>query len=215
MNAKKLFQSISGEDFGGAAGFEPVYTAHQMRSKMPIGVLQTIGLWLLLASDIATLDCDLIVQYQTKEIGETMGLLEAMEGRQSPQKCPGDPDFGFPMVKIRTCSKEDVRMAVGLILESILIVFQHNFTQAQWNATATELFQRALDQQCITWRKCSTAEITFKDFCVKLALKKYFRKLHTFLKDRQYSLCAWKRVRDEVSVIYPIVLNELMKRLDK
>ncbi|KAH0628354.1 hypothetical protein JD844_009376 [Phrynosoma platyrhinos] len=185
---------------------------------MTTKVLWQIGLLLLLASEILTLDCGLIVQFQEDEIGKTRTLLETMGEAWNPQECPENPDFGFPMVKIRTCSKEDARMAIGLLLESIQIVFQHNFTQAQWNVTAIELFQRALDQQCVMWKRCSTAEIgnreTFKDFRVKLAMKKYFRKLHTFLKDRQHSLCAWRKVRDEVSIIYPIVLNELMKRLE-
>ncbi|XP_042303594.1 interferon alpha-13-like [Sceloporus undulatus] len=185
---------------------------------MTTKVLWQIGLLLLLASEMISLDCGLIVQYQKDEIGKTRTLLETMGGPWNLQECPENPDFGFPLVKICTCSKEDARMAVGLIIESIQIVFQHNFTQAQWNATATELFQRVLDQQYVTWRRCSTAEVgnraAFKDLCVKLAMKKYFRKLHMFLRDRQHSLCAWERVRDEVSVIYPIVLNELMKRLE-
>uniref|UniRef100_A0A803TLT1 Uncharacterized protein n=1 Tax=Anolis carolinensis TaxID=28377 RepID=A0A803TLT1_ANOCA len=190
-----------------------------MEKPMALRVLHIIGLWLLLTSEIATLDCGQIVKYQSNETGKTLGILKAMAGQQSSQECLEDPDFGFPRAKILKCSQEDAKMAIGLILQQIQIVFQLNFTQAQWSGKVTDLLSRALDQQHMQWRRCATAqmgkEAAFKDLRVMLSLKRYFRKLHTFLRGRQYSFCAWKMVRYELLVIYPIVLNELMRILEK
>lgn len=180
-------------------------------------VLQ-LGLSLLLTLATSALDCGQIVQLQRNEIGRTQRLLEAMGGRQSPQECPEDPDFGFPMEKVAlNSSKEDARMAVGFILELILAVFQHNFTQAEWNMTATDHLLRTLDQQQSQWKRCSIAspgeQATSRGLRVKRTLKLYFAKLHRFLRERQYSLCAWDAVRGEISQVYSIVLSHLLGRL--
>ncbi|CAI5796458.1 interferon alpha-21-like [Podarcis lilfordi] len=182
--------------------------------------LQQVGLLILLASGVVTLDCDEIVQHQKGELRKTKELLEAMSGGPaSPPECPitGMPDFGSPIRSTSRPSKEDARMAIGLIFKKTLHVFQLNFTQANWNTTVTDLFQVELHQQSQWWERCSVAhtgrEARLQDPRVKLNLMIYFRKLQTFLRDKQYSLCAWEAVRKTISVNNLILLDQLLKSL--
>ncbi|XP_062984819.1 interferon alpha-5-like [Elgaria multicarinata webbii] len=180
--------------------------------------LHQIGLMLLLVPGIVTLDCNEIVQSQKTENGKTIKLLEAIGGgQQLPLECFYEmPDFGFPGERVLRSSKEDARAAIVFILEQIQGVFWHNFTQADWNVSVADLFQKVVDQQMIQWKKCSVAETgeeaTFKDPRLRLRLKRYFIKIHTFLKTEEYSLCAWEAVRSNVLSDF-IVLDQLLKSL--
>ncbi|XP_025020375.1 interferon omega-1-like [Python bivittatus] len=125
--------------------------------------------------------------------------------------------FNFPMGKNIGSIKEDARATVGLMLEHIQRIFWHNFTKAEWNMTVTELFQIVLDQQVVQWETCSVTvtgeKATFKDIRTKLKLKKYFLRLDTFLKDEEYSPCAWDVVRQEVLGIHFVFLDQLLRTL--
>nr|XP_020646050.1 interferon alpha-5-like [Pogona vitticeps] len=181
-------------------------------------VLQQTSLLLMLILATVALDCGQIVQSQRNEIGRTRRLLEAMGGQRSPTECPEDPDFGFPMEKtVLNSNKEDARMAIGFFLEQIQTIFQHNYTQTNWNMTATDLFQETLDQQQIQWQRCSIVrtreQATRHGLHVKRTLKMYFTKLHIFLKEKEYSLCAWDAVRGEIFEVYSVVLSKLLGKL--
>ncbi|XP_053149055.1 interferon tau-like, partial [Hemicordylus capensis] len=178
--------------------------------------LQNISLLLLLASGIIALDCDHILQNQKCENQRNRELLRVMGRKGPPQECLYEmPDFGFPVKKVLGSSKGDGRLAMGFILKQISNLFLQNVTQAEWDINSLLHFRVALLQQSAEWDGCLTGKDgRFEDPQVKLYLLKYFKNIHSFLKDKRYSLCAWEAVRQEMqSSCFPIVLDRLTKRL--
>ncbi|XP_063149161.1 interferon alpha-21-like [Candoia aspera] len=185
---------------------------------MVSGCLQHIVLVLLFSSGIVSLDCNDIVKSQQGAIADIRKLLEAVGTQVISWECFHKiPDFDFPVGKDIGSIKEDTRATIGLMLEQICIIFWHNFTKAEWNMTVVELFQIALDQHIVQWETCSVTEtgekIKFKDIRTKLKLKKYFLRLHRFLKDKEYSPCAWDTVRQEILGISFVFLDQLLRTL--
>ncbi|XP_039213015.1 interferon alpha-21-like [Crotalus tigris] len=147
-----------------------------------------------------------------------MKLLEAMGPQAIPWKCFHKiPDFAFPIGNNIGSIKEDAKATVGLMLEQINIIFSQNFTKTDWNMTVAEHFQTALDQQFVQWEKCSVTatenQATFKEIRTKLKLKSYFLRLDTFLKNEEYSSCAWETVRHEIMGIQLVFLDRLLRTL--
>ncbi|XP_066468682.1 interferon beta-like [Tiliqua scincoides] len=180
--------------------------------------LERVCLLCLLASGVITLKCDRIVQNQENENKRSRELLKEMGKPELPQECPYEiPNFVFPMKKLLRSSKEDGRTAMMFILEQISKIFQQNFTQADWNVRVTAQLQEALYQQSVQWKRCCTAatgkEASFKDPRVKLSLLAYFRRIHTYLKDKKYSLCAWEAVRQETWKSCFVGLDQLLNKL--
>ncbi|XP_013913233.1 PREDICTED: interferon alpha-21-like [Thamnophis sirtalis] len=182
------------------------------------GCFQYIVLLLLLSSGIRSLNCNHIVKCQKDETMNTIKLLESMGPKMIPWQCFNQiQDFAFPIGNDTGSIKEDARATVGLMLEQINRIFSQNFTKAEWNMTITEHFQISLDQQLVQWEKCSVAETgkkaTFKDVRTKLKLRKYFLRLDRFLKDEEYSSCAWEAVRHEIMGIQFVFLDQLLRTL--
>ncbi|XP_054843577.1 interferon alpha-3-like [Eublepharis macularius] len=173
---------------------------------------------LLLAFGILALDCNKTAEIQLQVNNpEVRKLMEAMGGHRLPQGCPHKrPTTGFPGVKILRSSKEDKSIAVKMILEKILEIFERNFTQAEWDERATDLLQNALYQQINQWKNCCTPEsgmvATLKDQDLNLTLQRYFRQIQTFLENQQYSLCAWSAVRMEIWRLFFVYLDQLLNR---
>uniref|UniRef100_A0A8C5SHR2 Uncharacterized protein n=1 Tax=Laticauda laticaudata TaxID=8630 RepID=A0A8C5SHR2_LATLA len=182
------------------------------------GCFQHIVLFLLLFSGIRSLDYNHIVKFQQSGTVNIMKLLESMGPKMIPWQCFNKiQDFAFPIGNNTGSIKEDARATFGLMLEQINRLFWQNFTKAEWNMTVTEHLQTSLDQQLVQWEKSSVAETgkkaTFKDVHIKLKLRKYFLRLDTFLKDEEYSSCAWEAVRHEIMVMSLAKFFKSQKRL--
>ncbi|XP_034267125.1 interferon alpha-21-like [Pantherophis guttatus] len=184
------------------------------------GCFQHIVLFFLLSSGIRSLDCNHIVKCQEGGTVNIMKLLESMGPKMIPLRCFNKiQDFAFPIGNDTGSIKEDARATVGLMLEQINRIFWQNFTKAEWNMTVAEHVQISLDQQLVQWEKCSVAEngkkATFKDVRMKLKLRKYFLRLDTFLKNEEYSSCAWEAVRYEIMGIQLVFLDQLLRTLQR
>ncbi|XP_060092523.1 interferon alpha-7-like [Heteronotia binoei] len=180
--------------------------------------LQQLCLLLLLALEILALDCNRTAENQLQVSNpEIRKLMEAIGGQQLPQGCLyRRPTFGFPGAKILKASKESKSVAVKIILEKILEIFEHNFTQAGWDARTIARLQNALYQQSNHWKNCSATETgevaTLKNQDLNLTLRRYFRQIQTFLEGQQYCLCAWSIVRIEIWKLFSIDLNQLLQK---
>lgn len=180
--------------------------------------LQIVCLFILLVSGVTTLECDQIVQNQVNENRRSIELLKAMGNHGLPQECIDKMrNFGFPMKNLLRSGKEDGRTAMMFILEQISNIFQQNFTQANWDVKLTVQFREALHLQSVQWKRCSTAatgqEAGFKDPRVKRRLLVYFKRIHNYLKNQQYSFCAWEGVRQETWKSCYMGLDLLLKKL--
>lgn len=180
--------------------------------------LQKVCLFILLASEVITLNCDWIVQNQEQENQRNINRLQAMGKQGLPQECMYEmPNFGFPLKKLLGSSKEDGRAAMVFILEQASKIYQQNFTQADWNATVANQLQEALFQQSVEWKRCQTAATekatSINNLRVKLSLLVYFRKIQTHLKDKNYSSCAWEAIRQEIWKSCFVGLDQFLKTL--
>uniref|UniRef100_A0A674J9Q0 Interferon beta n=1 Tax=Terrapene triunguis TaxID=2587831 RepID=A0A674J9Q0_9SAUR len=150
-------------------------------------------LMLLFSSEISCLDCNRIYVLQTRMNNESLEHLEKMGGN-FPFQCLNERTAFKPrdILKIRLSQRENAKVAIQQILQELFHIFNNNLTQAAWDGTSIKEFQNGLHH---------------------LKLKGYFQTIDDFLKEKQYSLCAWEIVRLEISRCFPI-LNILTKRLE-
>lgn len=150
------------------------------------------------------------MQDEMRENLKSIELLEAIGGSQPPQNCLYELiNFNFPRQRVLRSSRKDAQMATGLVLEQISKIFNHNFTQTEWNVDTIENFQNDLHQRSGQWKRCAGEKAMFQDPGVQVNLLKYFLRINKFLNDHNYSLCAWEAVRQEIWRRCFVVLAEL------
>ncbi|KAG6930917.1 hypothetical protein G0U57_002727 [Chelydra serpentina] len=113
------------------------------------------------------------------------------------------------ILKIGLSQQENAKGAIQQILQELFHIFNNNLTQAAWNGTSIKEFQNGLHQQIEKLETCLSAEME-KEI---LKLKRYFQTIDDFLKEKQYSRCAWEITRVEISRCF-LMLNILTKRLE-
>uniref|UniRef100_A0A8C3SNK1 Uncharacterized protein n=1 Tax=Chelydra serpentina TaxID=8475 RepID=A0A8C3SNK1_CHESE len=80
------------------------------------------------------------------------------------------------VVQLQLSQKENANVAIQEILQEIFTIFSKNLTQTAWDSSSIARFQNGLHQQiqrlevCLAWK---------------------VRTSNAFLRDRQYSPCAW------------------------
>ncbi|XP_067409541.1 interferon epsilon-like [Emydura macquarii macquarii] len=181
-----------------------------------------ICLVLLFSTEIYSLDCNLLHFQQNKVNTESLELLNKMGG-QFPLQCLNENrNFEFPQkaLRPRESQKENAKVVIQEILQQIFYIFSKNLTQAAWDRSFIELFQNGLHQQTEQLEKCLHSEMENKTpylgneklLSPMLKLKKYFKKIGDFLKEKQYSLCAWETIRLEMGRCL-LFVDQLIKRL--
>uniref|UniRef100_A0A8C3I161 Uncharacterized protein n=1 Tax=Chrysemys picta bellii TaxID=8478 RepID=A0A8C3I161_CHRPI len=177
-------------------------------------------LMLLFSSEISCLDCNRIYVLQTRMNSESLEHLEKMGGN-FPFQCLNERTAFKPrdILKIRLSQQENAKVAIQQILQELFHIFTNNLTQAAWNETSIKEFQNGLHQQIEKLETCLSAEkgkeITYPGnenlLLTSLKLKRYFQTIDDFLKEKQYSQCAWEIIRVEISRCF-LMLNILTKR---
>uniref|UniRef100_A0A8C4WQ75 Interferon beta n=1 Tax=Gopherus evgoodei TaxID=1825980 RepID=A0A8C4WQ75_9SAUR len=163
-------------------------------------------LYLMGKGEISCLDRNRLRVLQTRMNSESLERLEKMGG-----------NFPFQCLNERT----DAKVAIQQILQELFHIFNNNLTQAAWDRTSIKQFQNGLHQQIEKLEQCLSGEmekeITYPGnetlLLTSLKLKRYFQTIDNFLKEKQYSRCAWEIIRVEISRCFPI-LNMLTKRLE-
>ncbi|KAM7166330.1 interferon beta-like [Macrochelys suwanniensis] len=158
-------------------------------------------LMLLFSSEISCLDCNRIHVLQTRMNSESLELLEKMGGH-FPFQCLTESKTFKPrdILKIQLPQQKNAKGAIQQILQELFHIFNNNLTQAAWNEASIKEFQNGLHQQIETLETCLSAEMekemTYPGnenlLLTSLKLKRYFRTIDDFLKEKQYSrdLCA-------------------------
>uniref|UniRef100_A0A8D2DT58 Uncharacterized protein n=1 Tax=Sciurus vulgaris TaxID=55149 RepID=A0A8D2DT58_SCIVU len=105
-------------------------------------------------------------------------------------------DFAFPKKQL---DGEHVQkaQAVAVFYEMTQQVFNLFSTQesfAAWNKTLLNSFLRVLYQQLDDLKACVTQQVEVEE-APKRTVKKYFRRLTDYLKEKTYLPCAWEVVR--------------------
>ncbi|XP_058422111.1 interferon alpha-1-like [Diceros bicornis minor] len=172
-----------------------------------------MSLVVLSCHSICSLGCELP---HTHSLGNTrvLMLLEQMR-RRLPFSCLKDRnDFGFPQ-EVFDGSQFQKAQAISVVHEMIQQIFHLFSTEgssAAWDETLLDNLFTGLHQQLEDLDTCLVQETGEEESALgtggpTLAVKRYFRGLHLYLKEKKYSDCAWEIVRMEIMRSFSSLTN--------
>ncbi|XP_043402862.1 interferon beta-like [Chelonia mydas] len=177
---------------------------------------------LLFSREISCLDCNRLHVLQTRMNRGSLEHLEKMGGN-FPFQCLNERTAFKPrdIFKLQLSHQENAKVAIQQVLQELFHIFNNNLTQAAWNGTSIKEFQNGLHQQIEKLETCLSAEmekeVTYPGnenlLLTSLKLKRFFQTIENFLKEKQYSRCAWEVIRVEISRCF-LMLDKLTKRLE-
>ncbi|KAG6930920.1 interferon beta-like [Chelydra serpentina] len=147
---------------------------------------------------------------QNKVNKESLELLEKVSGN-FPSQCINERAAFKPtqdVVQIPVSQKENAKVTIQEILQEIFNIFSKNLTQSAWDGTSIVRFQSGLYQQIQRLEACLRTQME-KGLT---RVKKYFQGIDAFLKEKQYSLCAWEIIRMEIPRCF-VLIDKLTRRL--
>ncbi|KFO19381.1 interferon alpha-4 [Fukomys damarensis] len=168
----------------------------------PFSVLVALVALTIMSS--CSLGCDL-PQTHSQGNERALTLLQQMR-RISTFSCLKDrEDFGFPRQEFDGKRIQKAR-AISVLHEMTSQTFRLFSTEdssAAWNNNLLDTFCTGLHQQLSDLEACLTQEVGLEEVPVlhedsRLALRRYFHRITLYLKEKQYSLCAWEVVRAEI-----------------
>ncbi|XP_008941721.1 PREDICTED: interferon beta-like, partial [Merops nubicus] len=147
-----------------------------------------------------------------------MELLHKMGGYFSQQCLSKTTDFRFP-IEIAQLTQNNFTMIIYEFLQQKFQLFSKNLPVGAWNTSITEKFQNGIHKQIEELEVClseerSKARSSFQTWILKssiFSMKKYFQRITSFLKDKQYSHCSWDAVLKEFRTCL-IIFDRLMKK---
>ncbi|KAM9138375.1 interferon beta-like [Pangshura tecta] len=182
-----------------------------------------VCLMLLFSTEISAQLCTMLHFQQNKVNKESLELLQKMSGN-FPSQCINERAAFKPtqdVVQLPVSQKENAMVAIQQILQEIFNIFSKNLTQSAWEETSIVRFQNGLYLQIQRLEACLRAHMEkglTKPESEDLQLtsrrvKQYFQGIDVFLKEKQYSLCAWEIIRMEMPRGF-VLLDKLTRRLN-
>ncbi|XP_039398733.1 interferon beta-like [Mauremys reevesii] len=177
---------------------------------------------LLFSTEISSRLCTMLHFQQNKMNKESLELLQKMSGN-FPSQCINERAAFKPsqnVVELSVSQKENAKVAIQEILQEIFNIFSKNLTQSALDGTSIDRFQSGLYQQIQRLEACLRTqmekELTNPESedlqLTTRRVKKYFQGIDAFLKENQYSLCAWEIVRVEIPRCF-VLIDKLTRRL--
>ncbi|XP_019387401.1 PREDICTED: interferon omega-1-like [Crocodylus porosus] len=162
------------------------------------GGLWQICLAALLLARVTALDCSNFKDLQEVLNRNSMQLLGQVAGAL-PEECLEDrPTFRFPEKVLRSKAPHNAWMASYEILQQLFSLFKGNLPETAWDMHSVERFLNAVHVQIKRLETClPTNRLYPRSQNKAMKLKKYFRNIHNFLREKNYSKCAWEVVRIE------------------
>ncbi|XP_070232235.1 interferon omega-1-like [Bos mutus] len=136
---------------------------------------------------------------------KNLRLLGQMK-RLSPRFCLQDrKDFAFPQEMVEGSQLQEAQAISVLheLLQQTFDLFHTERSSAAWDTTLLEQLRTGLHQQLDDLDTCLGLVMGEKDSSLgrmgpTLAVKRYFQGIHVYLKEKEYSDCAWEIVRVEI-----------------
>ncbi|XP_052500762.1 interferon omega-1-like [Budorcas taxicolor] len=151
-----------------------------------------------------SLGCDLSQNHML--VGsQNLRILGQMR-RLSPHYCLQDrKDFAFPQEMVEGGQLQEAQAISVLheMLQQSFNLFHTERASAAWNTTLLEQLRTGLHQQLDHLEACLGQVMGEEDSSLgrtgpTLAVKRYFQGIHVYLKEKEYSDCAWEIVRLEI-----------------
>ena len=136
---------------------------------------------------------------------KNLRLLDQMR-RLSPRFCLQDrKDFALPQEMVEGSQLHEAQAISVLheMLQQTFNLFHTERSSAAWDTTLLEQLRTGLHQQLDDLDACRGLVSGEEDSALgrmgpTLAVKKYFHGIHVYLKEKEYSDCAWEIVRVEM-----------------
>nr|XP_008542822.1 PREDICTED: interferon omega-2-like [Equus przewalskii] len=123
-------------------------------------------------------------------------------------------DFRFPqdMADGRQFPEAQATSVLHEMLQQIFSLFHTERSSAAWNTTLLDELCTGLLRQLEDLDTCLEQEMGEEESALgtvrpTLAVKRYFRGIHLYLKEKKYSDCAWEIVRMEIMRSFPSSSN--------
>ncbi|KAJ7335435.1 hypothetical protein JRQ81_013376 [Phrynocephalus forsythii] len=180
----------------------------------PDAWLLTVCLVMLFLTEILSHTCSQLRQKLLEDNRDNVKLLASKMGASFPRQCIPDiikfsskpSEDNVP--DIHELQKEHVTVVIHEILKQILHIFNQNHTNLSWDENSITVFKLGLDQQIEKVGACFGSEPDES----RNKVREYFERIHNFLKDKEYSLCAWEIAQIEFSQ-YFTMLDQLIQKL--
>ncbi|XP_050800206.1 interferon beta-like [Gopherus flavomarginatus] len=181
-----------------------------------------VCLILLFSNEISSRLCTMLHFQQNKVNKESLELLKKMSGN-FPSQCICERTVFKPTQEVSQLplfQKENAKVAIQEILQEIFNIFSKNLTQSTWDGTSIVRFQNGLYQQIQWLEACLRAQME-KDLTNPQSedlqhssqrVKQYFQGIDAFLKEKQYSLCAWEIIGMEIPRCF-VLIDKLTRSL--
>ncbi|XP_008829363.1 interferon alpha-13-like [Nannospalax galili] len=162
-------------------------------------VLMVVSYW-----TIHCLACDLPHTHNL-QYRRTLLLLEKMR-RISPLSCLKDRnDFEFPWEEFHGKQIQSAQTVAVLheLTQQILNLFGSKDSSAAWETSLLEEFHTGLYQLLNALQACQIQQVEVLEPSLRqedslVAVRKYFHRITTYLREKKHSPCAWEVVRAEI-----------------
>ncbi|XP_070790606.1 interferon alpha-8-like [Pituophis catenifer annectens] len=156
-----------------------------------------------------------------------MELLGSHMRATIPFQCIGDiVDFSLlneeNLNYMNEASQEvDAKIAIQEMLQQTDLTFKQVHAELFWDENSLRNFHAGLDQQIKKLEACQDAELGAgtvssprdqKLQLTRLRVKRYFQGLNDFLKDKEYSSCAWEIVQIQLRECF-LLIHQLIQRI--
>ncbi|KAH0628355.1 hypothetical protein JD844_009377 [Phrynosoma platyrhinos] len=178
--------------------------------------LLDICLIVLLFTETLSQNCSHLRKNLLEDNKENLGVMRNQMGSVFPLQCLNDIiSFSSQpeeenLQNIFELQKQNATVALHEILQQILCIFSQNHTKLSWDESSIGIFKIGLNQEIAKLKPCLGEDEDEED--VRESVKTYFKRIKDFLKEGEYSQCAWEVVQIEVSRFF-VVMGQLIRRL--
>ncbi|XP_049626018.1 interferon alpha-7-like [Suncus etruscus] len=159
-----------------------------------------VGRYLLVMAGVMLYFLPALSQTLVKRLEKTeISTLLSQLQKNSTISCIADrEDFQFPLKRedLMQMRREQFTCFQQLMLEQIFALFSTEYSLAAWNQNLLKQLLSNLYRSRKNLEPVEQSSLACHSFGI--ALRKYFRRIHLYLKRKKYSDCAWEVVRVEI-----------------
>ncbi|XP_066468685.1 interferon tau-9-like [Tiliqua scincoides] len=177
-----------------------------------------VCLAVLFCTEISAQDCS---NFRERLQDENKGNLDLLQSKMSlivHLQCMEDGTEFLPRKdmfrSINMSLEENAKVAIEEILQQTALIFCQNYTESAWNKTSMIIFQQRLHEQMEGLTTCWNVERQTGIVSPRLRVKTRFQRIKDFLREEQYSQCAWESVQVEVHHCL-VLIDQLLQRIQQ
>nr|XP_028604166.1 LOW QUALITY PROTEIN: interferon beta-like [Podarcis muralis] len=194
---------------------------NRLRTTMKIETRVHAGLVclvLLSSVQVSALDCNFLKHRQKVFNLQSLELWREMSTTFSPECLKKPTTFNFPTKILEIRESQPATEAIYEILRGFFHILSNDSLKTVWKATHRERSLQMLHahtkvlKSCLEGKKSTPGKL--EERRNKLELKKYFRRIRTFLRVNGGSTCCWECLQHEVQagLMHVDILTKRMRR---